>query len=133
LKLLLDTHVLLWWFSDDDRLGMPVRGLIGDPDTDVLVSVVSLWEIAVKMRIGKLNVDLKDMLAAIALDSFLVLDIRPAHLLQLAGLPTLHRDPFDHLLTAQAIVENAVFVSEDRNIARYPARSMRCSAGIAPG
>lgn len=58
MRLLLDTHALLWWLNDDRKLGNRARGLIGDPENDILVSVVSLWEIAVKLRIGKLDADL---------------------------------------------------------------------------
>lgn len=62
MRFLLDTHTLLWWLSNDDQLGRPIRDLIADPAHDVLVSVVSLWEIQVKVRIGKLEADLEDIL-----------------------------------------------------------------------
>jgi PIN domain nuclease of toxin-antitoxin system len=119
MRLLLDTHALLWWLGDDDRLGPRARRLIEDPGNDVLVSVVSLWEIAVKVRIGKLQADLKEITDAVRQEGFTVLDIATTHLLTLVGLPTHHRDPFDHLLIAQAITENAVFVSDDRNARHY--------------
>ena len=129
MKLLLDTHALLWWLADDAQLGPRARDLIADPGTTVLVSTASLWEIAVKRRVGKLEADLGEIMAALDDEGFERLDIGSAHLLALAGLPMLpeHRDPFDHLLIAQAIAEDATFVSEDRHTPRYPVRSMTCS------
>lgn len=69
MRFLLDTHALLWWLNDDDRLGGHMRGLIADPENDVLVSVVSLWEITVKLRIGKLDADIEDIFAVRGLAS----------------------------------------------------------------
>lgn len=129
MKLLLDTHALLWWLGDDDNLGSQARALIADPDNAVLVSTASLWEIVVKVRIGKLQAAITEIEAAIARDDFVRLDIRPAHLAVLTRLPRHpdHRDPFDHLLVAQAISEDALFVSEDRHASRYPVRTTTCS------
>jgi PIN domain nuclease of toxin-antitoxin system len=103
--------------------------LIANPDNRVLVSVATLWEIVVKARIGKLHAEIAEIEAAIAHDDFVRLDIRPTHLAVLGRLPTHveHRDPFDHLLIAQAISEDALFVSEDRHASRYPVRITTCS------
>jgi PIN domain nuclease of toxin-antitoxin system len=131
-KLLLDTHALLWWLADDAQLGPAARRFIEDPGNDVLVSTASLWEIMVKQRIGKLEADIAEIVAALPREGFALLDIRPAHLLTLTGLPMHHRDPFDHLLIAQAMADNATFVSEDRNAIRYPVQSMRCSDPLSP-
>ena len=109
----LDTHALLWWLSDDQRLGQGDRALIADPGNDVLVSVASLWEIVVKIRVGKLLADIGAIERAIVL----------------TNLPLRHRDPFDHLLIAQALDEDALIVSDDRNMPLYAVRSMRCSDG----
>ncbi len=127
MKLLLDTHALLWWLADDAQLGSQARELIEDPANDVLVSVVSLWEIVVKVRVGKLEADIGEVAATVAREGFTLLDISAAHLRTLARLPMHHRDPFDHLLLAQAIEEDATFVSEDRNASRYPVRLVTCS------
>jgi PIN domain nuclease of toxin-antitoxin system len=133
MRLLLDTHALLWWLSDDGRLEAQARALIEDPGNDVLVSVVSLWEIAVKVCIGKLHADLRQIVESVGRGGFLPLDISIPHLLTLVELPKHHRDPFDHLLIAQAIVEDAAFVSEDRNVPRYEVRLVTCSdAGPSP-
>ena len=127
MRVLLDTHALLWWLADDDRLGIRACALINEPGNDVFVSVVSLWEIAVKTRIGKLTADMREIVEAIR-ESFILLDITTAHLLTLTGLPAHHRDPFDHLLIAQAIVEDCLFLSGDRHTSQYPVRSLLCSA-----
>ncbi len=127
MKFLLDTHALLWWLADDSQLGRQARELVEDPGNDVLISMVSLWEIAVKTRIGRLEADIKEIMDAVQQEGFNLLDIGVAHLLTLAGLPVHHRDPFDHLLIAQAISEDATFISQDRNIARYPVRMVTCS------
>ncbi|WP_158809703.1 type II toxin-antitoxin system VapC family toxin [Beijerinckia sp. L45] len=126
MKLLLDTHALLWWLSDDTRLGRTARNDIADASNDILVSVVSLWEIVVKVRIGKLEADIAAVERAIRHDAFERLAIAPAHLAMLATLPMHHRDPFDHLLIAQAIGEAAVLLSDDLHMALYPVETMRC-------
>jgi PIN domain nuclease of toxin-antitoxin system len=130
-KFLLDTHALLWWLADDDQLGGSAREVIADPANDILVSMVSLWEIALKLRIGKLQADIAEIINAVQREGFLVLDIGMAHLMTLAGLPMHHRDLFDHLLIAQAITEGASFMSEDRNAPRYPVRMVTCSGKAA--
>lgn len=127
MRLLLDTHALLWWLSDDAQLGPYARDLISDPKNDVLVSVVSLWEIQVKVRVGKLTAELQDILDEIEAQAFELLPITPAHLVRLGTLPAHHKDPFDHLLIAQAIVEEATFVSEDRHASNYKVHLVTCS------
>lgn len=126
MKLLLDTHALLWWLADDVQLGSKARGLIADPGNTILVSNVSLWEIAIKVGIGKLQVDIDQVVAAIrarGLDEF---GLEPAHLLTLAALERHHRDPFDHMLIAQAIVEGATLMSDDARMAAYPVALVGC-------
>ncbi len=127
MKLLLDTHALLWWLSDDDRIGGQARALIADPGNDVLVSVVSLWEIVVKVRVGKLEADIREIEGACDRSGFVSINVRPDHLRVLATLPMHHRDPFDHLLIAQAIAEDAAFVTDDRHAARYPVQAVSCA------
>jgi PIN domain nuclease of toxin-antitoxin system len=126
-KLLLDTHALLWWLSDDSRLGNAAKEHIADAANDILVSAVSLWEILVKVRVGKLVADIEEILAELETQGFILLPIAPTHLVVLAGLPMHHRDPFDHLLIAQAIAEGATFLSEDgftpQYLVQYLARS----------
>ena len=129
MKFLLDTRALLWWLADDDQLGGAAREVVADPANKILISMVSLWEIVVKLRIGKLQAEIEEIIDAVQREGFTVLDVGMAHLVTLAGLPMHHRDPFDHLLIAQAMTEDATFMSEDRNAARYPVRMVTCSGG----
>lgn len=127
MRLLLDTHALLWWLDDDTKLGVYARGLIQDPENEILVSVVSLWEITVKARIGKLNVTVDEVLSVLSDQGFERIGIEDAHLSALQQLPLHHRDPFDHLLIAQAISEDAIFLSEDENAPLYGVKVQSCS------
>jgi PIN domain nuclease of toxin-antitoxin system len=131
LKVLLDTHALLWWLTDDSQLGTQARDLVADPSNDILVSVVSLWEIVVKVRVGKLEADIEEVSEAIERGGFTLLAISQGHLITLATLPPHHRDPFDHLLIAQAIAEEAMFLSEDQNSSKYPVQAILCSDTIS--
>ncbi|HIJ64263.1 MAG TPA: type II toxin-antitoxin system VapC family toxin [Rhodospirillaceae bacterium] len=123
MRLLLDTHAALWFVSGDRRLGRQLDA-IRDPANDVFVSMVSLMEVAVKQRIGKLRVDLDALLSEFAEQGFEFLPLTPRHVLELAKLPVHpeHKDPFDHQLIAQAIAENLTFVSQDRHAASYSVR-----------
>lgn len=127
MKVLLDTHALLWWLSDSDKLGPAAREIVADPAHDILVSIVSLWEIAIKIRIGKLDADLNEITDAIPAEGFTLLPISPEHLKILMGLPIHHRDPFDHLLMAQALSEQASFLSGDSQMDHYPIERISCS------
>jgi PIN domain nuclease of toxin-antitoxin system len=122
LKLLLDTHALLWWLGLHPKLADDTRALIDDSDNEAMVSVVSFWEIALKVRIGKLKADLAAIARVVDTQRFTRLAIEDAHLHTLLRLPRHHGDPFDHLLIAQAIAERAGFVTGDKAAARYPVK-----------
>jgi PIN domain nuclease of toxin-antitoxin system len=126
LKLLLDTHALLWWLADDARLGREARDRIEDPGNAVVVSHVSLWEIAIKIGIGKLRADIGDVLTAIRERGLEELGLEPPHLATLGALERHHRDPFDHMLIAQAIVEGATLMTEDARMRDYPVALLNC-------
>ena len=132
MRLLLDTHALLWWLTYDRRLGPSARDLIENPCNDVLVSVVSLWEIVLKVRVGKLKADIDQIRGLVQQEGCTLLDIGLRHLQALAVLPAYHRDPCHHLLIAPAVAEDAVFMSEPRNAPRYPARTVTCSGLASP-
>jgi PIN domain nuclease of toxin-antitoxin system len=126
-KLLLDTHALLWVLGDLERLKVETRGILAHDDNAVFVSVVSLWEIVVKCRVGKLEADIAAITARLAPASKIqLLGIAPQHLVGLNSLPfhEQHRDPFDHLIIAQAIREGMTLVTQDQNAALYPVRIM---------
>lgn len=119
MRLLLDTHVLLWWLADDRKLAKNGRAIIANPDNEVLVSSASLWEIAIKAAQGRLEVELDDLEAAIARGGFRSLPISFRHALTAGRLPVVHRDPFDRMLVAQASVEELRLMSHDRVFERY--------------
>jgi PIN domain nuclease of toxin-antitoxin system len=110
-RLLLDTHVWLWWLGDDRRLGRRARQALGNPRSEVYVSAASAWEIAIKMSLGKLRVQKADLEAEIAANGFLELPIKTRHALAAGRLPPVHEDPFDRMLVAQARVEDLAVVS----------------------
>jgi len=121
MRLLLDTHTLLWFAGGDESLGLDARVAIADPDNEILVSVVSLWEVAIKVRIGKLEVSVPDLSQNCVRAGFKMLDLTLPHIERLAGLifDERHRDPFDHLLLAQSAVEGATFITDDRHAGLY--------------
>lgn len=117
MKLLLDTHILLWWLADDPSLPDRAREAIADPGTTVLVSAASAWEIAIKRAAGKLEAP-DDLLDVIDANGFQGLAITAEHALRAGGLPAHHADPFDRMLLAQATAERLTLVSVD---IRFPA------------
>jgi PIN domain nuclease of toxin-antitoxin system len=122
-KLLLDTHTFIWWDADPARLSAVALALCRDPANQLVLSVASLWEIQIKRQLSKL--DLRQPLAGIVAqqqetNGMTILPIVPAHVLALEDLPLHHRDPFDRLLAAQALVEEATLVSGDPVLRSYP-------------
>lgn len=123
MRLLLDTHTFLWFLLDDPRLSTTGRDLIDDPANDVEVSPATYWEIAIKISIGKYELpEPYDIFIQreIATNDFRILPIEPMHTAVLITLPYHHRDPFDRLLIAQAIVEALPILSVDAAFDAYP-------------
>lgn len=118
MKLLLDTHALLWWLDDPQLLSPTARHAIAEPGNDVLVSAAVCWEIAIKRALGKLTAP-ADLRGALQSCGFMELDITLAHALATETLSLHHRDPFDRMLVAQALMEGATLVSRDPAIAAY--------------
>jgi PIN domain nuclease of toxin-antitoxin system len=117
-RLLIDTHVLLWWRDDSLRLSDHVRREIANPNNEICVSVVTLWEIVLKRGSGKLQFP-DDLEQVVREESFTLVPIDFRHLRTAEALPPLHGDPFDRMLIAQAIVEGAPLVTNDQAISRY--------------
>ncbi|MDS4015902.1 MAG: type II toxin-antitoxin system VapC family toxin [Candidatus Accumulibacter sp.] len=126
MKILLDTHTLLWWLVDDSRLSVRVRELIADEHNDVLVSAASAWEIATKHRLGKLPLAgqlMPGYVAMIEEEGFRHLAISPAHALRAGGYAVTHGDPFDRMLAAQAEIDDMPLVTADTAFAQFPVRT----------
>lgn len=125
MRILLDTHALLWWLFDDPKLSRKARRTIADPETEALVSSASAWEIAAKHRLGKLAEagDVVTRLPAyLRAGRFGELPISIQHALQAGRLPGPHRDPFDRMLIAQANTENLTVVTNDPVFRDYGAQ-----------
>jgi PIN domain nuclease of toxin-antitoxin system len=118
-RLLLDTHVLLWWLSDDRKLAKNGRDIIANPDNDILVSSASFWKISIKAALGRLDIKLDDLEEAIVRNGFRPLPIGFRHALTVGRLPNIPRDPFDRMLVAQASVEELRLMSHDHIFERY--------------
>jgi PIN domain nuclease of toxin-antitoxin system len=121
-RLLLDTHALLWWLAGDEALSHPAREAIADEANSIFVSAASAWEIATKHRLGKLpgvSAIVSDLDGAVAGQGFVSLPISLRHGQAAGALPGPHRDPFDRMLIAQAVVEGRTLVSNDEIVGRY--------------
>jgi len=118
-RLLLDTHTLLWALSAPGRLPSRVAELIRDAENAVYVSAASAWEVAIKADLGKLKADWSEIARAVVEVGFQRLDVSFAHALRLRSLPARHRDPFDRMLIAQALEEGLTIATKDRAFSRY--------------
>ncbi len=119
MKLLLDTHVFLWWDANDPHLPEEYAAAIASPTNEIFVSAATVWEIAIKRSIGKLKFT-GSALNAVERHGFQHLSITSAHAESAGSMPELHRDPFDRMLVAQANQENLILVTVDPQISRYP-------------
>jgi PIN domain nuclease of toxin-antitoxin system len=122
MRFLLDTHLLVWVPVSGPRLSRSARAILNDPENSFLFSAVSLWEIAIKRSIGKLDPGInpgiiRRELIEMGYDELPVLGL---HAIAVEGLPWIHKDPFDRLLIAQAAVEGITLLTPDSTIARYP-------------
>ena len=127
MKLLLDTHTLLWWLADSPELPPRVRAKIADPAASVWVSAASAWEIATKVRLGKLDLDEAEARAletTVLEEGFHLLPIQFRHALRSGQLASDHRDPFDRILAAQALEEDYTLVSRDPEMKRLGCRTV---------
>ena len=123
MRLLLDTHLLLWVADQHERLSARAHRLIGDPDNEPLFSAASLWEIAIKhaLRHTNFRYDPRVMRRALLDNRYEELPVTGEHAVAIAKLPPLHRDPFDRMLVAQSIVEGITLLTSDPLVAQYPA------------
>jgi PIN domain nuclease of toxin-antitoxin system len=119
MRLLLDTHILLWWAMADRRLSKSLVSVIASGENDVAVSAASIWEIAIKRTLGRIEIELDELVALMVTEGFIELPVRFGHSLKLQSLPRHHDDPFDRILIAQSIAEGRRLVTKDALILSY--------------
>jgi len=119
MKFLLDTHTLIWYFENDGKLSQMSEKAIDDPGNIIYVSTATLWEIAIKIGIGKLDVNFDSLLKSLEVSEFVVVQTKNEYLQNLINLPKIHKDPFDRLLIATAKTENMTLITSDEDICKY--------------
>jgi PIN domain nuclease of toxin-antitoxin system len=118
MRILLDTHIFYWLFYDQHKLPSAARTILDDADA-VFVSAVSLWEIAIKVRVGKLNADISELMSSLEAANLIELPVLARHTPLVSTLPLHHADPFDRLLIAQAITEPLHLLTADPQLKQY--------------
>lgn len=126
MKLLVDTHVLIWWLFDQPELGQHARSCLSDRSNEILYSVASPWEMAIKIGQGKLEIDTANAIRSFNGAGFQRLDVEPAHLVTLVALERLHGDPFDRMIVSQALCTGLTIMTTDSAILRYPVQTIGC-------
>ena len=121
MDILLDTHAAIWFFEDDKRLSKSAVDFIYNLDNMIYVSIVSPWELGIKLNTGKLTFDggIDGFIDAIHKNEFVLLGINAEHVKKATNLPLIHRDPFDRMLIAQAAIEDMSIITVDENIMKY--------------
>jgi PIN domain nuclease of toxin-antitoxin system len=122
MKLLLDTHLLLWAAGEPQRLSKQARTLIDNPDNELLFSAASLWEVAIKRGLGRkdFKVDARLLRRGLLDNGYSELPIISAHVVATESLPLIHKDPFDRILVAQATVDGVTLLTIDSLVSQYP-------------
>jgi len=122
MKLLLDTHVLLWAAGEPQRLSKQARRMIDNPDNELLFSAASLWEVAIKRSLGRedFKVDVRLLRRGLLDNGYSELPIISDHVVATESLPLIHKDPFDRVLVAQATVEGVTLLTIDSLVSQYP-------------
>ena len=118
MKFLLDTHILLWWLGNEPKLSPQISAVISNPENTIFVSAATVWEMSIKKSLGKLSVpnNLREKLKD---NNFTVLDITAEHGLKVTDLPWHHKDPFDKMLVAQAMIEGLTIITVDTKFPLY--------------
>lgn len=121
MQILLDTHILIWFLEGNNLLSTKRQKLLSQAQNDVYISIASLWELAIKISIGKITLSksLFQVIQQLGVENIEILPILPQHVLQVETMPFHHRDPFDRIIIAQAQVENLTIISDDTEFANY--------------
>lgn len=126
MKILLDTHALIWFVEDDEKLPDSLKVILSQKNNSIFVSVASLWEMAIKISLNKLSISVSfdEVIELVKSNGFEILQISESHLSELLKLPFIHRDPFDRILVAQSSSEDFLFVSRDEIFNSYEVRRL---------
>lgn len=121
MEYLLDTHSFLWFINGDEQLSEKAKIAILDPNATKYVSIISFWEITIKISLGKIKLDMayQDLQQHVSVNGFEILPITFEHTIELTTLDFHHRDPFDRIIIAQALIEKFLLISKDRNFDKY--------------
>ena len=121
MKYLLDTHTALWLFEGNERLPQRIQDIISDAENDIYISIVSAWEVAIKVSLNKLdfNGGVSIFLSAIEANNIQLLGVKNEYIKKVENLSFIHRDPFDRLLISTALVEELIIITIDENIHKY--------------
>jgi PIN domain nuclease of toxin-antitoxin system len=119
MRIMLDTHILLWWVGEDRRLPGKARRIIENASNDITVSVASIWELAIKRALGRMKIDLQELEDVISANDFEPLAVKWHHTVEVAELPTYHNDPFDRMLIAQCLTETMYLLTHDSQLQKY--------------
>ena len=120
MRILLDTHIYLWWLADSPKLSTAAKQTIATAN-EVYISSASIWEAGIKISIGKLEAEIDDLIDGIKLNGFIELPITAIHSKHAAQLPDIHRDPFDRMLIAQTLCEPLRLLTADEQVVKYSA------------
>jgi len=122
MKILLDTHILLWAAIQPKKLNANIRTLLNDKNNELLFSAASIWEVSIKRALGRIdfNVDPSVLRRGLRDNDYMELPVTSEHACALELLPQIHRDPFDRILVAKAVVEGITLLTNDINVAKYP-------------
>ena len=118
-KILLDTHIIIWLVNEPERLNSKTLELLANKKLDVYYSLVSIWELVIKVSIKKINIDIRQLIETLQENSIFELSFDAKHVLQVQDLPIIHKDPFDRILIAQAISEGMHFFTHDEILRSY--------------
>ncbi len=119
MQYLLDTHIVLWWLAEPEKLSKRARAIIADKENSICVSSVSFWELAIKSALGRVTIP-HNLLPILRHNNFDILPLEAEEALSVHDLPDLHKDPFDRMLIAQAKYNGLVFMTRDKAIFDYP-------------
>lgn len=119
MQYLIDTHVILWWFTSPEKIKNKAQKIIQDKSNRIFISSASFWEMAIKKSLGRLTLP-HNLLEAVASENFKILPIMPEDGLGVADLPLLHSDPFDRILVIQAKLNDLIIITSDSKISEYP-------------